>query len=85
MGIHPFYWLIQLACGQGFHLLERTEGEGREPLPGYPCLFLRAIPLAMGVHSSAPSVLTVNPMKALGSPTWAELELLLQDQGAQLP
>ena len=67
MGIHPLYWLNQLACGQGFCLLETTEGEVRELLPGYPCLFLRAIPLAMGgggVHSSAPSVLTVNPMKA---------------------
>ena len=65
MGIHPLYGLNELTCGQGFRLLETTEGEVRELLPGYPCLFLRAIlAMAGGVHSSAPSVLTVNPMKA---------------------
>ena len=88
MGIHPLYWLNQLACGQGFHLLETTEGEVRELLPGYPCLFLRAIPLAMGgggplISPQCPHCKSYEGL--LGSPTWAELELLLQYQGTQLP
>lgn len=87
MGIHPLYWLNQLACGQGFCLLETTEGEVRELLPGYPCLFLRAIPLAMWggplISTQCPHCKSYEGL--LGSPTWAELELLPQDQGAQLP
>ena len=88
MGIHPLYWLNQLACGQGFCLLETTEGEVRELLPGYPCLFLRAIPLAMG-GGGGPLISTQCPHcksyeGLLGSPTWAELELLPQDQDTQL-
>lgn len=86
MGIHPLYWLNQLACGQGFCLLETTEGEVRELLPGYPCLFLRAIPLAIGgplISTQCPHCKSYEGL--LGSPTWAELELLSQDQGTQLP
>ena len=87
MGIHPLYWLNQLACGQGFCLLETTEGEVRELLPGYPWLFLRAIPLAMGgvplISPQCPHCKSYEGL--LGSPTWAELELLSQDQGTQLP
>jgi hypothetical protein len=87
MGIHPLYWLNQLACGQGFCLLETTEGEVRELLPGYPCLFLRAIPLAMWggplISTQCPHCKSYEGL--LGSPTWAELELLSQDQGTQLP
>ena len=83
-----FRSLNQLACGQGFHLLETTEGEVRELLPGYPCLFLRAIPLAMGgggplISPQCPHCKSYEGL--LGSPTWAELELLLQYQGTQLP
>ena len=89
MGIHPLYWLNQLTCGQGFCPLETTEGEVRELLPGYPCLFLCAIPLAMG-GGGGPLISTQCPHcksyeGLLGSPTWAELELLPKDQDAQLP
>ena len=86
MGIHCLCWLNQLACGQGFRLLETTEGEGTELLPGYPCLFLRAVPLAEGgpfISTQCPHCKSYDGL--LGSPTWAELQLLLQDQGAQLP
>ena len=88
MGIHPLYWLNQLACGQSFRLLETTEGEVRELLPGQPSLFLRAIPLAMGgggplISPQCPHCKSYEGL--LGSPTWAELELLLQYQGTQLP
>ena len=87
MGIHPLYWLNQLTCGQGFRPLETTEGEVRELLPGYPWLFLRAIPLAMGgvplISPQCPHCKSYEGL--LGPPTWAELELLSQDQGAQLP
>ena len=87
MGIHPLYWLNQLACGQGFCLLETTEAGVRELLPGYPWLFLRAIPLAMGgvplISPQCPHCKSYEGL--LGSPTWAELELLPKDQDAQLP
>ena len=86
MGIHPLYWLNQLACGQGFRLLETTEGEVRELHRGYPSLFLCAVPLAMGVpliSTQCPHCKSYEGL--LGSPTWAELELLPQDQSTHLP
>ena len=58
----------------------------RELNRGYPSLFLCAVPLAMGVpliSTQCPHCKSYEGL--LGSPTWAELELLPQDQSTHLP